>query len=300
MRITMIMNPPDMASVEALREEVERLRSAGHTISPFLTFEKGDAEQLAVEGVREKSDLVIAAGGDGTLNQVANGLYSALAEQSGPAPRLGIIPLGTGNDLAAGLEIPMALPEAIKVAVEGRAMEIDVGMVGGRCFLNVSTGGFGAEATGDTGSGAKRLLGPLAYAFSGAKKFATGEPSAALFAAGDGGVVYEGTFMLFAIGNGRRTGGGNWLTPRADLADGLLDLCIVKEIPRQEFVTLSPHLRSGNHLDRPAVLYHQAPTIQVRSYGELSVNADGEPLDGKEFSYSIAPRRLSVMVPDSH
>lgn len=296
MRITMIMNLPGAGDAEVLRREVAHLRRGGHEVRAHVTFEKADAERFA-SGARGEADLVIAAGGDGTINRVANGIYGEPAEGE-RLPRMGIIPLGTGNDLAAGLGIPLDIGEAMRVAVEGRAMEMDVGLMEERIFLNVSTGGFGAEATKETGSGAKRVLGKLAYAFSGAKKFATAEPSSARFSS-DGEEVYDGSFMLFAVGNHQLTGGGNRLTPRADPADGLLDLCIVKEIPAKQFVRLLPDLRTGNHLKHSAVIYRQASEVRVQAHGHVSVNADGDPLDGREFRYSIAPYRLSIMVPQA-
>src|SRR5690606_12081190 len=118
-------------------------------VHPRITFEEGDARRFARDAAADGCDLVIAAGGDGTVNEAANGLHAHRESEGdgGALPCLGIIPLGTGNDLAAALELPNGVAEATRTAVGGRAVEVDVGMVGERCFLNVSTGGFGAEAT---------------------------------------------------------------------------------------------------------------------------------------------------------
>lgn len=295
MRISLIVNSSDPGELDQLREEVGRLRHQGHEVYPQVTFEGGDAERMAIAAAREAADLVIAAGGDGTINEVVNGVHRhALAEAPVRLPRLGIIPLGTGNDLASALNLPVNIPAAIRTAVAGLPAEVDVGMVGNRCFLNVSTGGFGAEATEEASAEVKRALGPLAYVITGARKFASLEVSTARFT--DDETIYEGPFLLFAVGNSRRTGGGNWLTPKADLSDGLLDLCVVKELSRIEFLGLLPNLRAGAHLDHPAVLYRQVPRISVESDKVLSVNADGEPLRGRSFQYRISPRRLTLMV----
>ena len=295
-RITFVINPRDPQTLVALREAVVGLRKEGHTVSPRLTFEKGDGERMAGTAAREGEDLVIAAGGDGTLNEVANGLYGSLADGNGKMPRMGLIPLGTGNDLANALGIPGEIADAVRVAVEGEAREVDVGMIGERCFLNVSTGGIGAEATEETPPDAKRALGALAYMVTGVRKFAALDISRARFECGDE-AVYDGPFFLFAVGNSTRTGGGNQLTPRADMQDGQLDLCIVRETTRMDFLRLLPELRSGNHLDHPAVIYRQVPEIRVESGVELSVNADGEPQEGRSFAYRIGEHRITLMVP---
>src|SRR5690606_31735068 len=123
-RISLIVNSSDDAALEQLRTEVERLRRAGHEVDPRITFEGGDAERMAAAAAEAAADVVVAAGGDGTINAVVNGLYGHARGAAAGLPRLGIVPLGTGNDLAAALELPMAVPEAMSVAVRGVAREV--------------------------------------------------------------------------------------------------------------------------------------------------------------------------------
>jgi len=295
-RITLIANPRDPDRLSLVRSQVEILRRAGHAVSPHLTFEQGDGERMTCRAAEDGSDLVIAAGGDGTLNEVANGLGRYLDEGGKDAPPIAIIPFGTANDLAVTLGIPEEIGAAVQVAVGGKALEVDTGMVDGRVFLNVSTGGIGAEATEETSAESKRALGTLSYVVTGVRKFVALEVCRARFTSAEE-EIYDGPFLLFAIGNSIRTGGGNLLTPRASMDDGLLDLCIVKESTRMEFLRLLPELRSGEHLDHPSVIYRQLAGVRVESPVELSVNADGEPLGGRTFSYGIGAHRLKLMVP---
>ncbi len=300
-RIAFIINTADVEALGVLRQEAKRLRENGHEVEAHLTFEGGDAQRFARQAAVNRAELIIAAGGDGTVNEIANGLDEHQVHQEGTGrgghlpPRLGIVPLGTANDLAASLGIPRDPAEALFAALNGAAIAADVAKVNGRCFLNVSTGGFGAEATEETPAEVKRALGPLAYLITGVKKFATLEASSARFFADK--LLYDGPFLLFAVGNARRTGGGNLLTPRADMCDGLLDICIVKEVPRVEFLALLPDLRNGRHLGHPAVIYEQVRALTVNSEVELSVNADGEPIAASSFEYQINPQRLLLVRP---
>jgi YegS/Rv2252/BmrU family lipid kinase len=206
-----------------------------------------------------------------------------------------VIPLGTANDLANTLGVPAEIPAALDAALGGHAQEVDVARVNGRCFLNVSTGGFGAEATDETSSEAKHALGTFAYVITAAKMFVRLEPTPARFIAGE--ALYEGPFLLFAVGNWTQTGGGNVITPEADPADGMLDLCIVTELPRMRFLALLPNLHAGQHLDHEAVRYHRVPRLLVESSERITVNADGESLHGKRFHYEISPHRLLLVRP---
>lgn len=301
MKITFVINTADVDALDALRTEVHSLRNDGHEVDAHVTFEGGDAHRFACAAARNGTTLLITAGGDGTINEVVNGLHEHLAmakrtrDPRALPPRLGIVPLGTGNDLATALGVPEEPHAAVRAALEGTAQEVDVGRVNGRFFINVSTGGFGAEATEETSADVKRRLGPLAYVVTGVKKFVTLEVSRAKFLADE--LVYDGPFLLFAVGNYRRTGGGNYLTPRADLADGLLDLCIVTEMPRVDFLALLPDLRSGEHLSHPSVIYGQVPRVTVEADVPLSVNADGEPLSADRLHYSISSHHLLLVHP---
>jgi diacylglycerol kinase (ATP) len=291
MQIELIVKP---SSVEEVRSGVEKLRAAGHDVRPRVTFEAGDACRFA--SAAAQADLVIAAGGDGTVNQVVNGLF-ARAETGGRMPRLGVIPLGTANDLAKGLGIPGGDPEAaLAAAVAGVEWCVDVPQVNGRRFLNVSTGGFGAAATDETPEALKRVMGPLAYVVTGVRKFARLEASRARFSCGDE-VLHDGEFLIFAVGNARRTGGGVRLTADAAMDDRLLDVCIVEAMGHVEFARLAPRLRAGSHVDHPGVTYRKVRSLTVEADDELSVNADGEPLSARRFEYSFADRRLTLMLP---
>jgi lipid kinase YegS len=297
MDIELIIHSTDAGALAQLGEAAKALRKQSHNVIGRVTFEAGDAEQFAREAVERGADLVLAAGGDGTLNEVANGLATALPDNgSREPPALGIVPLGTANDFANSVGVPMDPTEAVLAAVEAEPRVIDLARVNDRYFLNVSTGGFGAAATEEAPERAKRTLGVFAYLLTGLKKFASLEPCNARFTAGDE-VVHDGDFMLFAVGNGQQTGGGNLLTPHSSLHDGLLDFCLVRSLTHSEFLRLAPGLRSGGHIESEHVLYMQVPQLLVESSSAIAVNADGEPVPADSFIYEAAPRSLRLALP---
>ncbi len=292
MRIGLIIRPRDgEAEMEEVRSAIAGLRAQGHDVFPRLTFESGDGARFAGIAAKEGADMIVAVGGDGTLNEVVNGVL-----RSGWEGRLAIVPAGTANDFASSLGIPLDIQGAVDVAIGGVPRAVDVGLLNGRYFLNVSTGGFGAASTEGASSESKRLLGPWAYVVTGVREFVDLRPSTARFVS-EGDPVFDGDVLLYAVGNGKQTGGGNMVTPRAELDDGMLDVMIVPDMPRIDFLALIPNFRSGAHLDDRSVEYFRTSHLVVEAQGGLSVNADGESVDGPSFIYTVEERRLLLMTP---
>lgn len=276
------------ADQPALRHLVKWVRDKGHTVDPRISWERGDAERFAREGAERGVTAVVAFGGDGTVNEVVNGL-------SGSNVPLGIVPLGTANDFARQTGIPDDVDHAMDVILHHDPVQIDTGELNGRRFLNVSTGGVGAEATAETPIGAKESLGPLAYAITGMRKFAELRPYSGHFIGP--GMELHTKFLLFAVGNGRVTGGGTRVTPRALVTDGLLDICVVEAQARADFAKLLLKVRKGEHLGEEGVHYAQLESVTINTRRTVSVNLDGEPLSGKTMSYRARPRDLWIHLP---
>jgi lipid kinase YegS len=268
-----------------LRHLVSWVRERGHFVEILTTFERGDASALAAEAAARGVDVVAAVGGDGTVNEVVNGL-------DGYDVPLGIIPLGTANDFARQVGIPPDADHAMDVILQRKPRRLDSASMNGRRFLNVSTGGVGAEATAETPSDAKEALGPVAYAIAGVRKFADFRPQHASFVAD--GFAFEGEFLTFAVGLTRAAGGGALVTPRASMTDGLLDLCIVEAMTRGDFARTMLKLKRGEHLGQPGVRYVQLHSVQIDSRMPISVNVDGEVCNGSHLTYRARPRDLWV------
>src|SRR5437764_5147895 len=264
------------ADRQDVRHLVNWVRAKGHHVEPHATFEAGDAFTIAAAAATRGVDVVAAAGGDGTVNEVVNGL-------DGFDVPLGIIPLGTANDFARQVGIPADADHAMDVILQRKPVRLDTAALNGRRFLNVSTGGVGAEATAETPSEMKESLGPVAYAISGMRKFAGFSPNFARF---DGdGFQYEGEFLMFAVGLTRSTGGGTMVTPMASATDGLLDLCIVEGMSRGEFARTVLKVKRGEHVGEEGVHYAQVKSVTIDGLDAMAVNVDGEMSNAQRLTY---------------
>jgi diacylglycerol kinase (ATP) len=276
------------AEFPGLRHLVEWMRAKGHRVRARVTWESGDGAMFAREAIEAGADTVVACGGDGMVNEVVNGL-------EGTDVGLGIIPAGTANDFARQVGIPDDPSAAMDIVLRRKPVIIDTAAMNGRRFLNVSSGGIGAEATAETPADAKASLGAVAYFISGLRKLAGFEPRRALFEAP--GFRVEMDFLLFAVGNARATGGGTLVTPRASVRDGLLDVCIIGAMPRKEFATLVLRVKRGEHLEEDGVRYMQVPWFQITSEEPMTVNVDGEPAEIPQVRYESRPRDLLIHLP---
>ncbi|MDB4875904.1 MAG: lipid kinase [Gemmatimonadetes bacterium] len=270
-----------------VRHLVSWVRDKGHLVEARATFEAGEAAALATEFARRGVDVVAAAGGDGTLNEVVNGL-------DGYDVPLGIIPLGTANDFARQVGIPADADHAMDVILQRKPRRLDTASLNGRRFLNVSIGGVGAEATADTPAEAKESLGSLAYAISGMRKFADLQSTYAKFTAD--GFEYEGEFLMFAVGLTRSTGGGTMVTPMASATDGLLDLCVVEGMSRKDFARTVFKVKRGEHVGEEGVHYAQVRSVTIEAREPMAVNVDGETSNAQRLTYRARPRDLWVHV----
>jgi diacylglycerol kinase (ATP) len=265
------------------------VQDRGHAVDIRVTWGAGDGIALAADAGDRGTDVVIACGGDGTLNEVVNGL-------DGRDIPVGVIPLGTANDFARQTGIPEDADHAMDVILRRKPMRIDTASMNGRRFLNVSTGGMGAEATAETPVESKASLGPLAYAITAVRKWAENQSRRATFSSADFGLDVE--FLAFAVGSARVTGGGTVMTPDASVTDGLLDLCVIEMMSRREFAKLSLAVKRGEHLGLPGVHYAQLPWLKVSGTESLQVNVDGEGVESQVCDYRA--RRSDLLVHVQH
>ena len=287
-KIQLILNGK-VAGNKALRTAILRQRVAGHRIEVRVTWERGDARRFVSEG--GEVDLLIAAGGDGTLNEVLHGLMN-LSRRAQPV--LGVVPLGTANDFANGCGIPRDTEKALALCLEGAALPIDVGKANGHWFINAASVGFGAEVTATTSPELKRLLGPAAYAVMGAILALNVHQYYGRLTLPDREITGSGPVAI--VGNGSQTGGSFQVAPRARIDDGLLDVLVVRHIPATALLTAARELQQLS-TDGEYISYWQTPWAEVHPEETIPVNLDGEAVRFSTVRYEAVPGAIRLIVP---
>jgi diacylglycerol kinase (ATP) len=289
---TWVIVNPNAGSVDELAGIEETLGRLPDT-SVKLTEQAGDAERLAREALEQGVERVVAAGGDGTLNEVVNGLSADFGRAI-----LGLLPMGTGNDFARTIGVPDDLDEALAVLKEGRVRTIDVARTDvngrGRCFLNMSAGGFSGEVSERAGD-AKDRWGPLAYmrAAIGALPELKGFLTRITL---NGAETLDLETYNIVVSNGRYVASGIPVAPQAVLDDGLLDVMIAPATTIPELAVLVPTVLLGRHTDSDLLLFRKATRVEIRCDPPMGFNVDGELLGEGTARFDILPRALRMIV----
>lgn len=294
----LIVNPSSgrERGVEHVESLSTGLRRIYGDVVVVQTTGDGDAETAAKTAASAGCAWLFVAGGDGTLNEALNGVAAAGALDR---VRFGVLPLGTGNDFAAALGMPVEIPAALDVLLAGRELRVDVGMVNGRCFLNTSGGGYIAEVSVAVTPQLKTIAGRLAYLIGGAQALMEYEPVRATVSADPGGFRMGLGLYAFAVCNSRLIGGGRLIAPSALIDDGLLDVCLIEDMTTLEFISLGRKVSDGDHVNDPRVRYLQASSITIELDRESLINTDGEVLSAIRCEYSVLPRAAIFLVGDA-
>ncbi len=276
---------------------MEQAVQAGVTVEWVETQAPGHAVALAEEAARRGDGLVVAAGGDGTVNEVVNGLMGTGENRSS----LGIIPLGSGNDLAWLAGIPLDPQAACRRLFTGDTRRVDVGHIReasgrARYFDNGCGVGFDAQVGVEVQS-LRWLRGFSMYLVGVLKTLVLHHQAPRLHIWADDWELVRPTMML-TLGNGRRHGGGFLVTPDACLDDGLLEVCIAGELSRLGILMIIPRFVRGTHVTHPRVRMFRARRVRVVSPVPVPIHLDGEifATDAQAFEVTIVPGALRLRV----
>jgi diacylglycerol kinase (ATP) len=276
------------------------LQAHGLNFDLVLTERPWHACELAQKAVRDEYDVVVAAGGDGTINEVINGIMRLKADGKGDIC-LGVLPVGGGNDFAYGMGLPTDYDAGLETLIRGECQPIDIGLISGglypqgRFFGNGVGIGFDAKVSFSVQRSS--LRGFLGYLVAVLKTlfFEFHPPTVEVH-------LQDKTFtqptMMVSIMNGRRLGGGFLMTPDALPNDGTFDLCIAEKVRKDVILRLVPHFIKGTQGGHPAIRFDRSGKVRVKAVeGTLPVHADGETIarEGDEVTIELFPAALTLI-----
>lgn len=290
MKALLIINP------KAGRRKTSPLPDIKETFTkePFFDLDvhettgPGDATVAAGQAAAEGYDVVIAAGGDGSIFEVSNGLV-------GTEACLGVIPIGTENVLAREMGVPLDPRKATEHLIKTQPRLIDVGKVEDQYFVCFAGIGFDAHVAHNLPSERKKRFGALAYFYTSAEKLAEYRKTPHQAKVTLDGKEHEFEFLIFVISNIRTYGGGLLPAPEAKVDDGLLDVCVLPYAGYAKTMRQTVAMRSGKHIKLPGVEYFQAKDIVIETHESKQIQLDGDAWPGSSpFHISAVPRSLNV------
>ncbi|SHF12231.1 diacylglycerol kinase (ATP) [Seinonella peptonophila] len=296
-RARLIYNPT------AGREQVEKLlgkllmclEDAGYETSCKATVGHWDAAKEAELSAQLKFDLVVAAGGDGTIHEVINGLLTHPSP-----PKLGIIPAGTTNDFAHALQLPRDLLQACEVIAQGKSKKVDLGKWESRYFCNVAAAGTLTEISYEAPIKLKTMVGPLAYYAKALEK--VGKLNQAFpVTLKTPEKTWEEELLLLVIANSVIIAGFDKLIPDASLTDGLFDVVLIRKgngsLPASDLLQIAALAYRGEHLGDDRVSYFQTSSIEISTPHTIKLNLDGEWGGDLQGQFLVMPKQIEIYCP---
>ena len=280
------------AGLEPVRSAIFSAREAGN-VEVRTTWEAGDIDRLVKEACHEGCTRIVAGGGDGTVNEVA---HAVLQMDEQDRPEVAVMPLGTANDFATACGIPADPLQALQLAQTGQVQNVDAARANEYHFINVASGGFGAQVTVNTPVALKNFLGGGAYTLSGLVQAVNFSPYQGEIRVP--GEVLKSNTIFGAVCNGRQAGGGQQLAPQALIDDGLLDIVGLEHFPAEALTQVIDELvspdKNGEYVSR-----YRVPWVEWESEDEMPINLDGEPISSNRVRFEVLPGALKLVLPDN-
>lgn len=288
-RALLLVNRNSRQGQNVLSEAIDQLQALGLELIEE-SIEDPDHLPDVIRRYQDQVDLVIVGGGDGTLNAAVDGLVDTQLP-------LGILPLGTANDLARTLGIPTSLPEACEIIAKGQLQRIDLGWVNGKHFFNVASMGLSVQITQRLTKEVKRRWGVLAYAITALQAIWQARPFRAEIRL-NGESIPVKTIQI-AVGNGRYYGGGMTVVQDATIDDQRLDLYSLEVRHWWQVVALLPAMRGGQYLNQQDVRTLRGQEIEIHTRKPRPINTDGEITTYTPAHFRVIPHALTVLVPNN-
>lgn len=265
---------------------------AGIACDIAVTSRPRQATEEALKAVQEGYDVILPAGGDGTVNEVVNGLAQAAGE--GPTRPLAVLPMGTGNDFSDMAGFPRDLAATVKLVAAGKTRQVDLGLVNGHYFDNNCAVAMEPMVTIENIK-MTRLSGNIRYVVALGKALLNLKAWHMHIQWDDGG--YEGPVYLLSVCNSQRTGGLFYMAPQASMTDGLFDFVLMPEVSKAEVLLILARLFAKTHIHHPKVTYHRTRRLAITSQPGTPIHADGEVLSesAETVTYQILPGKLTIL-----
>lgn len=304
MKTVFVVNPASgNASTGRRWDELSgRILGLGLDHEALLTHAPGDATDLAARAIREGASMVVAVGGDGTVNEVANGFFAPGVDGSGTA--LGVLAMGTGGDFRRTVGIPDGFEPAIEALQHGRLRRIDAGrieMTGldgaplTRHFVNIADAGIGGVVVERVNRTTKLFGGRASFQYAAMMTLLTFRPPVVRVESAEG--HFEGRAQNVVVANGQYFGGSMHVAPRAVPDDGLFEIVVFGEIARLEALRSINDIYSAKHLENPKVRTWQTRELRVTSEERVLVDVDGEMCGTLPATFTVVPAAIDLVVP---
>ena len=284
---TIVILNPTAGSPEHIRSWQQRIESLAGDCPIRVTLHPGEAEALARHAVKEGFMRIVAAGGDGTVTQVANGL-------AGSKATLGVLPMGSVNVFAMELGLPLHNLQRCWEIIEDTSVRlVDLPSANGKYFVQLGGVGLDAQVVKETSLAFKRSFGPLSYLISAAQIAARQPPK--LFIESDHTSVEEGSFVL--VGNGRLYGGPFPFFKQATIDDGLFDVVVFKRLGYLEIIRYLQDVVFSSDIKAPEIEYFQTRRLRIKSEQDVPLELDGELAGSCPVDFRIREKGLRVLAP---
>lgn len=292
-KIKIIYNP------SSGRQQIERrldrlimlLIDDGYTVNKFVTKKKDDAKEETIRTCKEDWDLIISVGGDGTVNEIAEGIVLG-----GRKVPVAILAAGTVNDFANFMKIPTNVLEFYDMIKRNQAIDVDLGKIGEKYFVNVAAGGLLTNVGFSVPAESKMVLGRLAYYLEGARQFVLEDINPIKVKIESKEYNKEEEILLFVVSNSSSIGGFKKLAPHADVLDGCLDVFAIKKADVQELANIFFNIFNGEHINHPKVVYFKTDDIKISSDVDISIDIDGEYGGKLPARFQVVPKAFRILI----
>ena len=292
-RIKLIINPA--SGRQSMEKKIDNLckylLDDGYILGKVFTEKKYDAMFAAKEACSGDFDLIVACGGDGTVNEVVKGIMTS--EKKLP---LAILAGGTVNDFANYLEMPKTAVGFYKLIKRNEQVDVDIGKVNDGYFVNVVAGGLLTKIAYQATSDMKAVLGRLAYYLEALKEIASEGLDPVNVKIVSEEFVSEEKILLFVVSNSSSIGGFKKLAPEASILDGLLDVVLIKNADLAELANIFVNVLTGEHIRHPKVTYYKTKELTINSQNNIFIDIDGEFGGKLPVHFKVMPKGLKILV----